>query len=298
MLKRALIPLLFSLSLAAASFAPNGDVPASAQQSCTSTATPGNAASLVSGAQSGSTICLGPGVYRGRLIVGGKSGITIRGAGNSTIVAGGSVDGIVISDSTNIVVEDLKLYAGSPANVYVARSRGVLLQRLDIGAGAIGVHVDDRSEVTISDSFIYAMTGDGVLSRNFSWTTVQRSWVFINRVVGVSSVSNPEQLTLIRNIISDNGGPGVFVGGTPPCAGLPGASLAVPPCYTANPGAFLGTASLVMDTNIVQSNGSTGIVLFPGTVATMRNTYAWRNHMSGLFAWGSYVTIDGADYEG
>jgi parallel beta-helix repeat protein len=48
----------------------------------------------------------------------------------------------------------------------------------------------------------------------------------------------------------------------------------------------------------VQASGTTGIVLFPGTTATMRNTYAWRNLVTGLFAWGSHVTVDGADFAG
>jgi hypothetical protein len=290
------LPLLAALTIALLLATENGS--AHAVQSCTTTASPADAAATIAAAQTGSTVCLNAGVFRGRLIVAGKSGVTIRGAGAGTVVAGGGVDGIVIVDSTDIVVEDLRLFMGNPANVYVARSRGVLLERLDIGAGSIGVHVDDSSEATISDSFIYAISGDGILSRRSSVTSVQRSWIFVNAGAGVSAVANPGPTSLAHNIISDNGGPGVFVGGAPPCAGLPGASLAVPACFLANPGAYIGAASLNMDSNIVQSNWSTGIVLFPGTVATMRNTFAWRNHMTGLFAWGASITIDGADYAG
>jgi hypothetical protein len=270
---------------------------ADAAPACTTTVSTANAASTIGGAQEGSTICLGAGVYQGRLIVAGKHGVTIRGAGADTIVSGGAVDGIVIVDSSDIVVEDLRLYKGNPANVYVARSTGVILRRLDIGAGGIGVHIDDGSDATIADSFIYAMSGDGVLSRRSSSTTVQRSWVFYNGGVGVSSVISPGPLSLQHNIISDNRGPGVFVG-VPPCAGLPGASLAVPSCFLGNPGAYVGIASVNMDTNVVQANGSTGIVLFPGTAATLRNTLVWRNHMTGLFGWGAAISIDGADFDG
>lgn len=298
MFRRALHHLIAATALASALFVGGSHGSGHAAGSCTTSASPGNAASKISAAAAGSTICLDAGVFRGRLIVAGKSGVTIRGAGAGTIVAGGSVDGIVIVDSSDIAIEDLRLYMGNPSNIYVARSRGVALRRLDIGAGGIGVHVDDGSETTISDSFIYAMSGDGVLSRRSSATTVQRSWIFVNGGVGVSSIVNPAPLSLVSNIISDNGGPGIFVGGAPPCAGLPGASLAVPGCFLANPSAYAGSASLSMDTNVVQANGSTGIVLFPGTVATMRNTFAWRNHMTGLFAWGAYITIDGADYSG
>src|SRR5258706_15441721 len=99
------------------------------------------------------------------------------------------------------------------------------------------------------------MRGDGVFSRRSSVTTVQGSWIFINRGTGVSSVEDPGPLSLAHDIVSDNVGPGVFVGGVPPCAGLPGASLAVPPCFLANAGAYVGTATQNIDSNIVQSKG-------------------------------------------
>lgn len=265
---------------------------------CTSSASPANAASAISAARNGSTVCLDAGVFRGTLFVAGKSGVTIRGAGAGTIVAGGAVEGIVIVNSTDVVVEDLRLYMGNPVNIYVGRSQGVVLRRLDVGAGANGIHIDDGSEATIGDSFIYAMGGDGVLSRRGSVTSVQRNWIFANGGVGVSSVQQPGPLSLVSNIISDNRGPGVFVGGVPPCAGLPGASLTVPACFLANPGAYVGNASLTMDSNVVQASGSTGIVLFPGTAATMRRTFVWRNQMTGLFAWGSSISVDGADFAG
>src|ERR1700674_531539 len=195
MFKRAQHSLVCTAALAIALLLAGANGSARAAQGCTTTASPANAASAIGSAQSGSTICLGAGVFRGRLIVAGKNGVTIRGAGAGTIVAGGNVDGIVIVDSTNIVIEDLRLFMGYPSNVYVARRRGVVLQRLDIGAGGIGVHVDDASEATISDSFIYAMSGDGVLSRRSSSTSVQRSWIFVNGGVGVSPVTNPAPLS-------------------------------------------------------------------------------------------------------
>jgi hypothetical protein len=265
---------------------------------CDATASPGNAQARIDAAGTGDVVCLEAGVFRGRLIVAGKNGITLRGAGKvETIVSGGSVDAIVIVDSSSVTVESMTLYQGNPANVYIARSSGVVLRDIDAGGGNIGVHIDDASSATIADSRIYAMQGDGVLIRRGSSATIERNWIFYNQVAGVSAVGGNGAITLTRNIISDNGGPGVFAG-VPPCAGLPGASLNVPSCFYANPGAYVGAAQLTLDTNIIQASGSTGIVLFPGVTATMRGNRVWRNLMTGLFAWGASFNSSGDEYEG
>ncbi len=265
---------------------------------CDATASPSNVQSRIDAAGAGDVVCLGAGVFRGPIVVAGKSGITISGAGKfQTIVAGGQNDGIVIIDSEGVTVEDLTLYAGKVANAYVGRSTDVVLRRLDIGAGGIGVHVDDASTAMLSESFISAMTGDGVLLRRGSGALIERNWIFNNAGVGVSAVGNTGVTSLVRNIISDNRGPGIFAG-APPCAGLPGASLSVPACFTRDPGAYIASAQLTLDTNIIQASGSTGIVLFPGTRATMQGNRVWRNHMTGLFAWGADVTSSADDYDG
>ena len=263
---------------------------------CDVTASPANVQSRIDGA--GDVVCLAPGVYSGPLVVYGKSGVTISGAGTrETVIAGGKSDGIIIINSDRVSVEDLMLYAGNPANVYIGRSTGVVLRRVEIGAGGIGVHVDDASTATLSKSFIYSMTGDGVLLRRGSGAVIESNWIVGNAGVGVSAVGNTGVTSLVRNIISGNRGPGVFAG-VPPCADLPGASLTVPPCFTRDPAAFIASAQLTLDANIIQTSGSTGIVLFPGTRATMRGNRVWHNHMTGLFAWGADVTSSADDYDG
>ena len=198
---------------------------------CTTVASPANAQSRIDAAGPGSVVCLEPGVFRGRLIVYGKSGVTLRGAGKfNTIVAGGNVDAIVIVNSSGVTVESMTLYMGSPANVYVGRSTNVLLRDLDVGGGLLGVHIDEGSSATLAESFVYAMNGDGVLIRNGSNASIERNWIFYNAGVGVSAVGRNGAISIVRNIISDHRGPGVFAG-VPPCAGLPGASLNVPPCF-------------------------------------------------------------------
>jgi hypothetical protein len=263
---------------------------------CTSSGGPSNIQQRIDAARSGAVVCMEAGVYRGPIIVYGKSGITLRGAGQqATIVAGGTRDGVVVLNSSDVTVEHMKLFLGTPANAYVGNSGNVLFRSMDFGAGNIGVHYDDRSSGTVADSFIYAMRGDGALVRRGSALRLERNWIFDNLGVGVSTVGVDGTTTVVRNIISHNRGAGVFAG-VPPCAPLYPASIDVPPCFLSNLHGYISGASLTLDTNIVQQSGSTGIVAFPGVRVTMRGNRVWANHLSGLFAWGANVTSDGDEY--
>jgi hypothetical protein len=125
--------------------------------------------------------------------------------------------------------------------------------------------------------------------------TVQRNWIFNNGGVGVSTVGETANTVVIRNIISDNKGPGVFAGKTP-CALLPPGFVEIPDCFLKNQRAYVGQANVILDSNVIQASGSTGIVMFPGTRGTFRNNHIWRNELTGLFAWGATITSEGDEY--
>jgi hypothetical protein len=272
--------------------------PAHAQQACTQTASPADAQARIDSAADGAVICLAPGVYRGSLRVESKHNLTVRGAGaRQTIIAGGNVDALLVFRSQNVTFEDFTLFLGNPANAYVWGSSNINFVRIDAGGGGIGLHFDNGSLGRVSDSFIYAMKFDGVLTRNAADVTVERSWVFVNGGVGISTVGNGATTNITHNIISDNGGPGVFVGVTP-CALLPPGFVEVPSCYLDNLAGFVSDANVILDGNIVQASGSTGIVLFPGTNAEMRKNRVWRNHLSGLFVWGGNFSSEADEYDG
>jgi hypothetical protein len=236
-------------------------------------------------------------VFRGPVVFEGKTGVTLRGMGSrQTIIAGGASDGLLVFNSRDLAFEDFTLYFGQPANAYVHGSRNVNFTRIDAGGGGLGIHYDVNSLGRVSDSFVYAMQGDGILSRRGSNVTVERNWVFLNGGVGVSTVAPAANTTIARNIISDNEGPGVF-GGQTPCALLPPGFVEVPECYLRNLPAYVGDANVIIDTNVIQANGSTGIVLFPGTRGTMRSNHIWRNELSGLFVWGASFTSEADEYD-
>lgn len=264
---------------------------------CNKIAFPETLQPLINNGRSGDVICLAPGVFRGPLNFDGKSGITVRGGGQGvSIIAGGTRDGLLIFDSDNITIENLTIYMGNPSAAYIWRSNNVIFRRVDVGGGVVGIHFDANSLGTIEDSFIYAVSGDAVLTRNQSNVTVQRNWIFNNGGVGVSTVGETANTVVIRNIISDNGGPGVFAGQTP-CALLPPGFVEVPECYLRNLRAYVGTANVILDSNVIQASGSTGIVLFPGTRGTFRNNHIWRNELSGLFVWGATMSSEGDEYD-
>ena len=276
--------------------APRGAV--AQQAACTHTASPANAQARIDAAPDNAVLCLDAGVYRGPLRVENKRNLTVRGAGaRQTIVAGGNVDALLVFRSQNLNFKDFTLFLGNPANAYVWGSSNVNFVRIDAGGGGIGLHFDNGSLGRVTESFVYAMAGDGVLARNAADVTVERSWVFVNGGVGVSTVGNGATTAVIRNIISDNGGPGVFVG-VSPCALLPPGFVEVPQCYLSNLAGFVSDATVTLDGNVIQASGSTGIVLFPGTNAVMRKNRIWRNHLSGLFVWGGNFSSESDEYDG
>lgn len=270
---------------------------AMAAAGCTRDASPGDIQSLIDNARPGDVICMAEGVYRGPLRFESKSGVTLRGAGaRKTIVASGSAgDNLLVFNSSDLRFEDFTLFLGVPSNAYIWRSTNVRFARMDVGGGAIGIHYDMNSIGTVSDSFVYAMAGDGILTRRGANVTVERNWVFLNGGVGVSTVGETATTTVTRNIISDNAGPGVFAGQTP-CALLPPGFVEVPDCYLVNLRAYVGSANVILDTNVIQASGSTGIVMFPGTNGTFRNNRVWSNELTGLFAWGATFSSDGDEF--
>jgi parallel beta-helix repeat protein len=264
---------------------------------CNKLAFPGTLQSLINSGRPGDIICLAPGVFRGPVTFDGKSGITLRGVGpRQTIIAGGTRDGMLIFNSRDLTFEDFTLYLGNPSNAYVWRSQNVVFRRIDAGGGDVGLHYDVGSIGVVEDSFVYAMRGDGILTRNKSNVTIQRNWVFNNGGVGVSTVGETANTVVIRNIISHNEGPGVFAGQTP-CALLPPGFVEVPDCYLTNLRAYVGSANVILDSNVIQASGSTGIVLFPGTRGTFRNNRIWRNELSGLFVWGASMSSEADQYD-
>jgi len=293
----ALAVTVVAAALAAAALAPAQEMIDAQQTGCTRSADPSNAQAQINAADAGDVICMAAGVYRGPLRIEGKTRVTLRGAGeHQTIIAGGSVDALLIFRSRDLVLEDFKLYFGQPAGAYVWGSQNVLFQRVHAGGGGVGIHYDAGSIGRITDSMVYAMAGDGVLTRNAANVAIERSWIIDNGGVGVSTVGRTATTTVTRNIISHNRGPGVFAGQTP-CALLPPGFVEVPECYLRNLPAFVGEANVILRENVIQSSGSTGIVLFPGTGATMSGNRIWRNELTGLFAWGASVSSEGDEYD-
>jgi hypothetical protein len=267
-----------------------------AAAACNKVAVPETLQSLVDGAAAGDVICMAPGVYRGPVLFQNKRGVTLRGSGTHvSIVAGGDKDSLLVFESSDLTFEDFTLYYGHPSNAYISHSENVVFNRMDVGGGGLGIHYDTNSIGVINDSSVYAMDGDGILIRRGSNASVQRNWVFKNGGVGVSTVGETANTAITRNIISDNEGPGVFAGQTP-CALLPPGFVEVPECYLVNLRAFVGSANIILDTNVIQSSNSTGIVMFPGTHGTFRNNRIWRNHLSGLFVWGAQISSDNDEF--
>ncbi|MDP9238851.1 MAG: right-handed parallel beta-helix repeat-containing protein [Chloroflexota bacterium] len=294
-----IIPIAVLLAFGSGVFSPGLALrPAATAEAadCNKIAFPSTLQSLIDASRTGDVICMAPGVYRGPVVLQGVHGVTFRGGGpRVSIVAGGDKDSMLVLNSTDLTFEDFTLFYGHPSDAYVSNSQNVVFQRVDAGGGGLGIHYDLGSSGRISDSFIYAMEGDGLLIRRRSNVTVERNWVFVNGGVGVSTVGETATTTVTRNIISDNKGPGVFAGQTP-CALLPPGFVEVPQCYLTDLQAYVGDANIILDSNVIQSSGSTGIVMFPGTRGTFRQNRIWRNQLTGLFVWGASISSEADEF--
>lgn len=240
----------------------------------------------------GSIICLPEGTFHGRLVMDRSTtpGIVLRGAGPGRTIldAGGASDVLLILDQAYITIEGLTLRGGEPANAYVANSYLVAFQDVEVTGGGIGIHFDRRSAGGIVDSHIHHVRNDGVLIRQGSGVRVGKSVVEDNGRVGISAAGRVGRITVDRNQIRNNGGPGFFAG-QPPCALLPPADVRAPYCYLANPPAYVGEAIVSLERNVISGNASTGLVFFPGTAGTMRDNTVTANRLTGLFVWGATV---------
>ncbi|HXF50927.1 MAG TPA: right-handed parallel beta-helix repeat-containing protein [Dehalococcoidia bacterium] len=273
---------------------------AARSQTCDVTVRPGESVQAAVGrVGSGAVVCLEPGVYVGTVTLESRSDLTIQGAGRgrSILVPSPGRDVLLIFRSRGITVRDVSLVFGRPANAYVWRSVDVIFENVEFAGGEIGAHYDAGSVGRIADSVAHSNRGDGILSRNNSTLTVERSWSVWNGGVGVSSVGETANTTLAQNVIAFNEGPGVFAGVTP-CALLPPGQLAAPACYFEDLQAYVGRGNLIMNANLVLGNQSTGLVLFPGTRVTMRGNNIWFNQLTGVFVWAAILQSEGDAFVG
>lgn len=274
--------------------------PALAAQECTATvAAGGNLQAAVDRAGAGAVICLEPGVYAGTVTIESRSGLSIRGAGQGRTIIAPSAgrDALLIFRSRDVTVRDVSLVFGRPANAYVWRSANVVFERVEFAGGEIGVHYDVTSVGRIVEGVVHSNRGDGVLSRNNSTVTLERSWSVRNGGVGVSSVGETANTTLTQSIVAFNGGPGVFAGVTP-CALLPPGQLEAPACYFEDLPAYVGRGNLIMNASLILANQSTGLVLFPGTRVTLRGNNIWFNQLTGIFVWAAILQSEGDTFIG
>ena len=271
-----------------------GRVLAQAAAPCSVNVSPGQSLrAAIASAPAGGVICLAAGLYSETPVFDQTTppGLTLRGAGpEATILDGlGGHDGVLILNSGGITLESLGLRGGVPANAYVFNSKDVRFRNVAVSGGHIGIHIDAGSSAEVSDSLVTGVPADGVLIRNGSSATVLRSEIRGNGGVGVSAVGNVGRVQLSENEVASNRGPGFFAG-QPPCQVLPPATVEPPPCFLANPSAFVASGEYHLNDNTFEDNGSTGLVFFPGTKATLISNRINDNRLTGLFVWGANVS--------
>jgi hypothetical protein len=286
--------LLVLVALALLLSALPGRALAQTAASCSVILSPGQSVrAAIASAPAGGVICLAAGLYPETPVFDQTTppGLTLRGAGpEATIVDGlGSRDGVLIVNTSGITLENLGLRGGVPANAYVFNSTDIRFRNVRVAGGGIGIHIDAGSSAEVRNSLVTGVSSDGVLIRNGSRATVLGSEIRGNGGVGVSAVGNVGRVQLTGNVVASNRGPGFFAGQTP-CQLLPPATVEPPPCFLANPSAFVASGEYYLNENTFEDNDSTGLVFFPGTKATLTSNRINDNRLTGLFVWGADVS--------
>ena len=239
---------------------------ADAAAACTTTAGPSTLQSVINSAGAGTVICMDAGIYRGPLTFQNKNGVTLQGAGrHATIVAGGDRDGMLIFNSQNLTFENFMLYYGHPSDAYVSNSQNIVFQQMDAGGGAIGIHYDLGSIGRISDSMVYAIEGDAVLVRpQLERHRRAQLGVQQRRRRRVDGRRDGDDDDHAQHHLGQQGAGSVR---RPDAVRAPAAGLrrSAASAISRNLQSFVGDANIILDTNIIQASGSTGIVMFPGT---------------------------------
>ncbi len=132
----------------------------------------------INSAKKGDVIVINSGFYEtsDKIVVDGKSGITIRGEGQVDIVCNLLAHVIVIKNSDDIVVENLHMvhsiymnseYAecGETANVIqIENSNFITVRKCELnGCGYIGINSNDCPSITVKDNYIHSNTSTGII---------------------------------------------------------------------------------------------------------------------------------------
>ncbi len=230
----AIIGLLLIATLAVGSAtATTWTVDASGGNTCT-TATPSctTIQAAVNAATIGDTISIAAGDYPENIVLNNFNGLTITGAGNTTIVDPASGIGFAITDSADITIENLKIHTtGENAHgIWVAGTpdSGTGMDGLTVQDTAIivdgyssGIYAEqtstphtnwliDSNAITINDGT--GGTGDGMDLYDVSGSTVSHNTITLNNptsstnVLWTAELSDISGLTFTDNVISGSSG--------------------------------------------------------------------------------------------
>lgn len=284
--------LVFVLLLCIATLTGQGLV--AAETDCDGTAQPGdNIAASIGNLGSGRMLCLVAGTYQSFAVTDGHgTGVTIRGAGVGSTFIDASGNDLVLIGNSQMTVSNLSVRG----NVYVARSRGFSLSSVRVERAGVGVHIDDNSDARLSSVTISGSSDVGLLVRSGSTVDGSDVHVLDSAAVGVAAVANAGSLSLRDSEVGRGGsGPGIFAG-ISGCADLGAGSLDVPSCFYANLGGYVAHTAVTLERVSLHDGPGTGLVLFPGVTAEVRQTEVTGWGLTGMFVWGATAHVSQSNF--
>ena len=165
---------------------------------------------MLAAAKPGGTISLPAGTFRRAIVL--PAGVSLRGAGHQqTIIETGAEAAAVALSGEGSRIEDLAIRTQGTSGVSAENATGVVVRRVRIEGGAIGVRFEGVSGGRIENTIVSGnMTG--VALNGVKDSVIVNCTLFRNSAIGMS-ICNAEHVAAMNNIVAE-AGTGVVVGGT------------------------------------------------------------------------------------
>ena len=259
---------------------------------CDSRVQPGSdIAAAARAAPANSVLCLAPGQHRAAVL--GRAtaqGLTIRAEESARTFIIGRRDSLIVDSARDLTIEGLRVDGGNPAGIYAVAAENLTLRDITVEGATFGIHADNGATVRLERVVITKSTGVGLLVRGDASVTGDKVRVLETAGAGISMIDEARQLTLRDSEVNGTAAVGLFAG-IAGCADLPPASLEVPACFTDNLDWFLSGAKVTLEGVALRNTTGPCAVFFPGVEATVSASTFERCELTGLFGWGSTVTV-------
>ena len=267
-----------------------GQSPAAAQSVCALTLRAGGDIGAALGqAQRDTAICLSRGTYPPFVVGRIAAGVSVRGAGEGTVIQASRGTAIAIGDAERFTLSDLIVRGGAPYGIHVEGARSLTLRALRVENADVALLATDGASVQLDNVSLDRARTVALVSRG---ATVSGTRLAVHEPggAGIAAILDGSRLTLRDSSVDGGPGPAIFAG-VPGCADVDPATLVVPQCFYDDLGGFVSDVRVSLTDVTMRDGAGPGLLLFPGVEAEVRTSAISGRALGGVFAWGARVRL-------